>query len=250
MTLIVGIVSPDGVVIGTDSAVTFADGPRPTIAQDSRRKIEIIQDRVIVAGTGEVGLGQRFVDIIRRHWHDNQFRKKRAVEIGRILAAAATQDFAATGATRGSYGALVGIPCGTTHNLIEFAISDFQPEVKTSDSWYVSMGVAQQVADPLLGFMRRAFWGDTPPSRQDAVFATTMVLELGCEMAPTGVAKPIQMATLTPRKKGTAYLARRLSDEELLEHVENVKSVIEYFGNYREHLRGSDSPIKELPSVP
>ena len=250
MTLIVGIVCPDGVVIGTDSAVTFADGPRPTIAQDLRRKIDIVQDRVIVAGTGELGLGQRFVDIVKQHWRDKQFQQKRAVEIGRILAASARKDFAGTNATPGSYGALVGIPCGNSHSLIEFAISDFQPELKTSDTWYVSMGIAQQIADPLLGFMRRTFWGDTPPSRQDAVFATTMVLELGCEMAPTGVAKPIQMATLTPRKKGSSYMARRLSDEELLEHVENVKSVIQYFGDYREHLRGNGSPSKQLPPVP
>ena len=229
--------------------MTFASGPRLTIAQDLKRKIDVIQGQVIVAGTGEVGLGQRFVDIVKQHWRDQTFRKQSAVEMGRILSASAIQNFATTGVSQGAYGALVAIPSGTTPQLIEFAVSNFQPEVKTNNSWYVSMGAGQHVADPLLGFIRRAFWGDTPPNRQEGVFAATMVLELGCEMAPTGVAKPIQMATLVPKKKGKAYLARRLSDEELLEHVEHVKSVIQYFGGYREYLHGNNSPTRELPQV-
>ena len=65
MTLVVGILCEDCAVIGTDSAVTFGPGGNhPTIAQPLREKISIFRDSVIVAGTGEVGLGQRFNHIV------------------------------------------------------------------------------------------------------------------------------------------------------------------------------------------
>ena len=133
--------------------------------------------------------------------------------------------------------------------LIEFAVNDFQPEVKTSDYWYASMGSGQAVADPLLGFIRHTFWGDLPPSRQDGVFAATMVLKLGCQMAPMGVAPPIQMAVLRRDGKGNLKV-RRVEEEELLEHEANVDSAIEYFRGYQDVLHMPGASSDELPPVP
>ena len=59
MTLIVGILCGDGVVVGADRAATSAYQGRPVIEQPTR-KISIIDDNIILATSGEVGLGQRF----------------------------------------------------------------------------------------------------------------------------------------------------------------------------------------------
>ena len=53
----------------------------------------------------------------------------------------------------GRYGALVAVPFGRCGELIEFPF-DLQPELKTDENWYVSMGAGQAVADPLLGLDR------------------------------------------------------------------------------------------------
>ena len=248
MTLVVGIRGKDGVVIGTDSAMTFASDQVLTIEQPLRQKIEIIDCKVIVAGTGEVGLGQRFTDVVKASWYNKYFQDKSVIDIGRMLSKSAIDDFSQTRVQLGSYGALTAVPCRGSAELIEFRSHNFQPEVKTGDVWYVSMGSGQLVADPLLGFMRKTFWGDDPPNRQEAVFAAAMVLELGCEMAPTGVSKPIQIATLGPDKKGHP-LARRLTQEELLEHEGNVKGAIEHFGKYQDVLRGINT-TQQLPTAP
>ena len=250
MTLVVGVRCTDGVVVGTDSAVTFGSGQHQTIEQPLQQKIDIIQNQIIVAGTGQVGLGQRFVDVTEQHWKNKDLQEKSVIDVGRMLARSAIQDFFATGIKTVNYGALVAVPCKYKAELIEFAVNDFQPEVKTRDIWYASMGSGQLVADPLLGFIRKTFWGDSPPSRQDGVFAVTMVLKLGCEMAPTGVAEPIQIAVLSPDPKNKGKLsAFRLTKEELLEHEGNVKSAIEYFSKYRESFHKTSTP-KELPSAP
>ena len=250
MTLVVGILCTDGVVIGTDSAVTFGTGQGfHTIEQPLRQKIDIIDERVIVTGTGEVGLGQRFVDIVKKRWAEKDLRTNNIVDVGRRLARPAMEDFASTNVAQGSYGALVALPCGRKAELVEFAVGNFQPEVKTKDNWYASMGSGQLVADPLLGFMRTAFWGDNPPNRQEGIFAATMVLKLGCEMAPEGVEEPIQMAVLSPDRDNKGKLsARRLEEGELDEHRGNVEDAIKYFGKYRDILHDRSAP--KPPRVP
>ncbi len=252
MTLIAGIRCLDGVVIGSDSAGTFSSVRGvTTIAQHLSRKIDVVDNHVIVAGTGEVGLGQRFVAIVEEQWRSKKFQGKSAIDIGKILSVEAKHDFSITNAQPGTYGALVAVPRdGHTAELIELDINCFQPEVKDKNNiWYVSMGAGQSVADPLLGFMREAFWGDDPPSLEDGVFAMTMMLTLGCKMAPFGVAAPIQMALLRPEKKGLR--ASRLSNGEIAEHLGNVEEVIGYFGKYRDVLSGADTSTQQpWPEAP
>ena len=76
-----------------------------------------------------------------------------------------------------------------------------------------------------------------------------MVLKLACEMAPFGVAEPIQMATLSGVENGT-LTAEKLTQGELLEHHDSVAAAIEYFGGYRSMLRGSDGPLSAPPQAP
>ena len=64
MTVIVGILCSDGVVIGTDSALAVGRAGRYTIERQEGNvlKIEIIEDNIITAFTGAAGLAQRFND--------------------------------------------------------------------------------------------------------------------------------------------------------------------------------------------
>jgi hypothetical protein len=64
MTVIVGILCSDGVVIGSDSAVAAGRVGRYTIERQGGNvfKIEIIGDNIITAFTGAAGLAQRFND--------------------------------------------------------------------------------------------------------------------------------------------------------------------------------------------
>lgn len=247
MTLIVGIRCTDCVIVGSDSAITFgAHGQLPTIEQPFRQKIEIVDDRMIVAGAGKLGLGQRFVDIASKCWREIDPARTNVLDFGRIVAMNGRNDLAQTSAAAGEYGALVAVPVGSRAELIEFAVEDLQPEVKTDESWYVAMGSGQIVADPLLGFFRKVFWGDDPPQRQDGVFAMTMILTLACEMAPIGVAKPLQIATLSV--DGAAEpIARRLTEEELLEHENNVNAALDHFRQYRRAQGGETQPPPQPP---
>ena len=96
MALIIGIHCSDGVVIGTDSAAA-SDPLAPTASREFQQRIAIIDDRVIVAGTGAIGLGQRFAALTGQHWASKELQNKSAVEIGKMLSESALKDFSQTG---------------------------------------------------------------------------------------------------------------------------------------------------------
>ena len=238
MTVVVGILCSDNsVVIGTDSAMTFSGhGGNRTIQQYQSKKIFLVEDQVIVAGAGHAGFQQRFVEVVKKLWRsDDAFKETDVVETGEIIAHYAINDLIFTHSKVGSYGALVAIPVQKRAELIEFGVTDFQPEVKNDTSWYVSMGSGQSIADPLLGFTRKVFWDDNPPNLQEGKLAVTMVLKLACEMAPSGISEPIQMAVLSSNKD-EEFNVRKLTEKELTEHDEILKEVITYFRKYQDKI--------------
>ena len=155
MTILIGVLCKDGVVVGTDSSATFVAGGFGTIEQPTK-KIDIIDEKIIVAGTGQVGLGQRFSYQIKKAWSENKF-KGHQVEIARKMCELGLSDFTATKVKENQYGALVAFPAEKKIHLCEFQVSDFQPELKTEHLWYVSAGSGQRIVDPFLGLMRKIF---------------------------------------------------------------------------------------------
>lgn len=251
MTLIVGILCSDGVVIGSDGLATFGLGDNKTISQPYPDKIVTIDKRVITAWTGEIGLQQRVNDVISALWKRNEQPKlsdQPSVEIGRTIAEYVIKDFNRTKFISLSFGELVAIPCTDREFcLIEFASTNFQPEIKSENNGFVAMGLGQTNADPLLGLIRKAFWPTRLPNVKEGIFATTMVLKLGCEMSPGGVGKPIRISVLKYNEDDILE-ACFLDENELYEHEQNVNAAIDYFGQYLA-ISPADTD-EELPPPP
>jgi hypothetical protein len=244
MTSIVGITCQNGIIIGTDSSATFAAGRMPTIEQPTE-KLEVFGGRVIVAGTGQVGLGQRFSAIMQNALAQGVFDQPH-VEVGKTLSKAAIDDFRQTYVSPGQYGALVAFPCRQQLHLCEFALSDFQPEFKTDKLWYVSMGSAQPITDPFLALMREIFWGRGCPSVQDGVFAVLWSLQHAVSVNPGGVNSPIRISVLTS-ENGTPN-ARLLDEADLDEHSEHIEYAKNLLRDYRKNL--SPRPGAFVPDIP
>lgn len=147
----------------------------------------------------------------------------------------------------GQYGALVALPCKTGRHLVGYAVTDFQPELKNKNLWYVPMGSGQSIIDPFLGMLREVFWGDDPPTVQDAIFATTWMLDHAVKVNPGGVNALIRIAVLE-QIKGDGK-ARLLSDEELHEHETGVIAAKDTLRNFRERLVKDEGAV-EIPPAP
>lgn len=202
-------------------------------------KITIVGGRVIVAGTGQVGLGQRFAAIVQQA-HDNNLFQQPVMNVSTALAAAGIQNFASTSATRSAYGALLAAPIEDQAHLIEYAVQDFQPEVKTDKLNFVAMGSGQALAEPFVSFVNRTFWGSTTPDVKSGVFGVHWALIHTITCAPGGVGEPIVIAKLTKGEDG--WKAELLSDEELLEQREHMVAIEERIAKYKDEMLGTVEP--------
>ncbi len=245
MTAIVGILCQQGVVIGTDSAATFVSGQHPTMEQPTEKLI-VIGNSVVVVGTGQVGLDQRFQAIVEKAWGDGTFNKS-SIEIGKYLSKTMIDDFAYTYAQKGTYGALVSFPAEQKAQLCEFAVQDFQPEFKTKDLWYCSMGSTQPITDPFLALMRDIFKQTGPPPVNEGIFVVNWALEHAVEVNPGGVNRPIRIAVLHPDNAGK-FNVDVLSNVVLGEHGQSIRgakdAVLKYYTSLHEFTE------KETPDIP
>lgn len=234
MTVLVGVRCTDGVVIGADSAATSAAGNIHLLKLASD-KIIIVGDRVIVAGTGQIGLGQRFAQQVKRA-HDTKLFQQPSIEVAKRLSAMARSDFAETHAPMGAYGALVAAPADGSAQLIEFATADFQPELKNGKIHFVAMGSGQMLAEPFMSFVDRTFWKSQTPDVKTALFGVHWALAHTIKCAPGGVGDPICLAKLTNGKNG--WHAELVSDEVLQEQCEHMAAIEERIAGYRDEMLG------------
>src|SRR5262245_11839913 len=65
MTVLVGVLCQDGVVIGSDGSATFSAGQFKTVEQPTKKTF-LVEPDVLIAGTGAAGLGQRFFAVVRQ----------------------------------------------------------------------------------------------------------------------------------------------------------------------------------------
>ncbi len=249
MTIIIGVLCKDGVVIGTDSAATLGfptgAGKMATIEQPCH-KIDVIGGRIILAGTGQVGYGQRFVEDVKK-LSLGEFSKKSPVEIGKMLSKAGIDDFASTQGSKGEYGALVAFPADGAAHICELAIKDFQPELKDEKIWFVSMGSGQAIADTFLALMRSVFWPNSNPTTcEDGIFLVHWALRHAIDVNPGGINAPACIAILIKGKKPNEFEARMLSEEDLRESEGNIDGAISSLRAYASAQSGQG----EAPEVP
>lgn len=257
MTSIVGILCKDGVVIGTDSAATFGDGQIRTIEQPVE-KLEVISGRVIVAGTGYIGLGQRFCEVMKNACDNHVFSltykgvpkqpKPPYTDLGVAseLCRLALDDFVLTKVTQGQYGALVAYSFNKKPCLCEFEVQHFQPELKTDQLWFSSMGCGEPITDPFLALMREVYgWTDgVLPTVQEAVFIATWTLDNVVKVNTGGINGPVKIAIL--ESIDGQYSARILANDELQEHREHIEDAKLALRDLRKQYQVADS-AKDIP---
>ena len=243
MTLIVGILCKDGIVVAADSAATYGSLGQPTISQLTK-KITILDKSVIVACSGAIGLAQRFIDEVSLLWRGNAFSGGTPVaagtRIGTRLKEHITPEMHVAQYARNVVGpsavsnatclTITALPVSKVPTLIQFTEIG-SPEVATATLPFVSIGSGQATADPFLAFLRSLFWPHREPLLADGIFAALWTLRHAIAHTPGGLAHPIDIAVL--EKQGATWSARMLTSEELQEHEQNIHAAEEALINFK-----------------
>lgn len=239
MTVLVGILCSDGVVIGADSSATFTAGNFRTVEQPVT-KLHVISNTFLSAGTGSGGMNQRFEYMLQDLRRAAAYPQMDYMNVAINISNSARQNFGLTGCTQ-PFGALVAYYCNGKPWLCEFS-DQMQPEFKTEDLWFVSMGSGQPIADPFLGLLSRVFFKRKQPTLSEGIFATYWTLKHAIDLNPGGIQGPAKLGVLSCTTPGQPMNPRMLSDDELQEHESNINAAEDYFAKYRNVLSGETGP--------
>ena len=233
MTLIVGILCTDGVVLAADSAATFAAVGRATIGQQEMRKVTRLNDHILFSSTGAVGIGQIISDRVLWLWNNNHLggdKTPDAVmnELGKEIRAL-VHPYMETGrlqhqltgdASSSLCKSIVALPVKNRAHLFNFDCSG-APERSSTDLPFISLGSGQPIADPFLAFLARIAWGGSQPDVAQGRLAAIWTISHVCVTNPGGVGGSIRLSTLLNRANSQPEVIES-SDAEIQEHLQKV----------------------------
>jgi 20S proteasome alpha/beta subunit len=256
MTLLVGILCRDGVVMASDRQVSHgAMGVRTVGAPGTKFHIldepEGRSSRTLFGTSGVVGLGQQYEEVLkanRANMRDQGYAKivpTLQLELRRHMAAAA--------AAAQSMVPLVGHPaaqeaafCGA---LLATSFSDGLKLVEISPSGtfeylspdvpFVCMGAGKQNADPLVRFFWSILWPKQLPTVQEGILAAHLTITTVTQLGTAGVGMGLDVFVIEaePDAKGKqSYVARRISEEKVAEHESFAESIREAIKGVRDKL--------------
>lgn len=202
MTLIVGVICRDGVVIGADSIATAGTA----VEQQVSDKITIEEDNVIIACSGSAGLSQLIKEELSGRWHEfKQYPNLKDVRnavsdamYSQIKPAA--QRAKSAGKAFGGCDTMVTMPLNHNPALFQFNALADSMEI-TSEFSFSSIGGGSGQADPFLAFVKRILWRDSAPnSTRIAIFGALWTLQHVSKVnAGLGVGEPHRIAVLEKR---------------------------------------------------
>jgi hypothetical protein len=252
MTVLVGVLCQDGVAVGSDSSATFGAGPNLSTIEQPVRKTFLIGNDVIFAATGAGGLGQRLEYVLQELRQGvADWVAQHHLHIAQAVRRKMLQNMHATFLNPGQLGALVAFSCQDAFHLCEFAAADFQPEMKTADTWFVSMGSGQMITDPFFGLLRRTLFRAARPNLKEGLLASYWALYNAIQLNTGGINGPVQLATLRRSTRGGPIEARLLGENELTELAVAVQNIEDYLAAYRPQWAAPASPPPpEAPPEP
>ena len=221
MTLVVGILCSDGVVMAADGAATYAVMSQQTIRQPMK-KLYILPKDIIAGVSGPIGTAQRYCAEIPRmqikgNDQPDQVMQKIRAAILPIVKDELTMAQVAAPVVGNANASLTALASAMVAITVQGEPCLFQfnwqgsPEAASKDLPFIAIGSAQATADPFLAFIRRLFWPDKLPTAPEGVFAAVWTVRHAIQTSPGGVAEPIQVAVLKGGK------ARELEQAELEE---------------------------------
>lgn len=256
MTLIIGILCEDGVVMASDSAATFGTVIQPTIGQQQVQKVQRINDQILYSSSGAIGISQLISDLIRRSWEDKTFSNQPSPEalmnkIGCSIGGLLQPYFQNATAQRALVGeagmslckSLVAVPVKGQANLFQFDYNG-APERATRDLPFVALGSGCNIADPFLALLRRLLWSKREPTVSEGRLAAVWAVEHTRKTNPGGVGGDIQLATLAriQSESPKVIMASRQDIEEHLERISTAETVLV------SELRGGNQ--QTVPPIP
>jgi 20S proteasome alpha/beta subunit len=260
VTLLVGILSTDGVVIATDRQVTHGTMGQATVAQ-SATKAEIINGQALYASAGPMAVGQQICAAMKVM--QGQFGGKICSASVQLIQPAiraildpAFDTAKKAGQIMGPQLALVDV---ITTGLLAAKFQDGirlldisqqgSCEVLSVDKVpFVCHGSGKQNADPILRFLWNIYWSKQAPTHREAILAAYWTVKIAIELKSpmVGYAPDVFVLEKTG-KDGKHVKARKVDENELVSHDEFILAVENAMRGVRDRLADGAAPATPVP---
>jgi hypothetical protein len=247
MTVAIGFLCSDGVVIGVDSMLTPSMGGM-AVGHHKARKIEVLPGLQVYAFAGDQGQAHRFKFLAEAN-HALLTQKVHPIDYPLALTCDLIAQFAATGINNAiDVNTLLAFPHKGIRQCCVFE-GAMQPRLLDLDHYYMALGSGKLSADPFLRFLVDIFCNG-PPTVREAIFLTTWAIQHVIDTNPGGVAGPIRIAVLENFHK--QWQARELPIDEIAEHQQAVESAACALRTWRDELQSGKAAegTPEPPAAP
>jgi len=243
MTIVVGFLCRDGLVIAADSMLTLSAGAFD-LAQRTGKKLYALPASHVFAYAGAQGLGERLRAVVEGQ-ATGDANPANALVHTLNMSASALSGFRSTLVERPQVNGVVGFPFGAEPQVCVFE-QDLQPRLLNEHSFYVTIGNGSVSAEPFLKFLADAFLNNAMPTVQEAVFLACWVVQYTIDTRPGGVGHPIRIAGL--RRNGAALDQFELLDADVEEHRQAITEMTGHIRDWR--ARFADADGDDAPAVP
>ncbi len=244
MTVAIGFLCKDGIVLGADSMLTPTVG-HLNVGHHKGVKIQTLDREQVFAFAGDMGQAARLRSLCDRH-ADLTTAATDPLGYPLALSAAIIEQFTKTGIRNAiSVSALLGFVFEGGFQLCAFE-EDLQPRLLDKNHYYVALGSGKLAADPFLRFLVDIFCVDGPPTLAKAVWLTTWIIDHVCLVSPGGVAPPVRICVIE-QVDGGEWRARSLDPIELDDHRQFITSAGDALRTWQNDL--SSKPLSEASST-
>ena len=262
MTLLVGILGPEGVVIATDRQVTHGAMGMSTIGQTGSKAQIIRSNAALYASAGAIGIGQQIcagIDALDVKFHGRtcvqvvpDFQKvARAVIVPAFEVAqksvavighqATQQDAICSG--------LVAAKFADGIKLVELSPQGGCEIMTIASVPFICQGSGKGNADPFLRFLWDVYWTKGVPTMKEAILAGYWTVKVVTQLRTSGVGCGVEVYTL--RNDGTKAIAEKVPESALGEHDEYINAVEDAMRGVRDQMMGKvQTTSTPAPPVP
>jgi hypothetical protein len=247
MTVAIGFLCHDGVVIGADSMLTSTIGGM-AVGHHKGQKVHLLSGEQVFAFAGDQGQASR-LQFLADGFYQRSDSATHAIHFPLSLTKAVIEQFHQTGiGNQINLNALLGFVHGGYHHLCAFE-GVVQPRLLDSAHFYVALGNGKLSADPFLRFLVDIFCANGPPSVAEAIFLTAWAIKHVCNVNPGGVAPPTRIAVME-LKNSNFYCSRTLSANEVDDQGERIESAMKALTEWRASLIPSNVDAAMDAAIP
>ncbi len=228
MTIMIGVLCKDGLVIGSDGLSTLTYSGGSTISQKAK-KLEIIDNQMVYGLTGYIGLGQIFIEEIKNTINGKDLLRDRPMNIILNIRKALSISFEdivnMTNKAIPSLGNAIGgnvksnsIGGFLTSNgptLFHFN-EQLIPTIIKPETPFHSIGCNDQLTDSFMANINRLCWNGTLPTVKEGILSVIWGINKAIELNPM-LGHPIQIIKLENNNN-----PEELSGEDISDYLDKI----------------------------